>query len=74
MVLLNAEGGLSPMEVIQAATRNAARAIQLGDRIGTVEPGKDADITVVRGDPLARLSDMRRVVLVLKGGKPVSLK
>lgn len=60
-----------PMAAIQAATATNARILRVGDRLGTVEPGKLADVIAVRGDPLAEpalFDDPDRVVLVVKGG------
>jgi imidazolonepropionase-like amidohydrolase len=62
------EAGLTPLEVILAGTRNAAFVCGQGDRLGTLEPGKLADLIVVDGDPLTDLQAMQRVVLVLKDG------
>jgi imidazolonepropionase-like amidohydrolase len=73
MVLLKSQGGLSNEEVIQAATRNAAQVLRMSDQVGTLEPGKVADITVIAGDPLTHLEDIRKVALVLQGGIPVCL-
>jgi imidazolonepropionase-like amidohydrolase len=50
--LLMEEGGLSAMEAIVAGTRHAAEACLLGDEVGTLEPGKRADLLLVDGDPL----------------------
>jgi len=66
--------GLSAREALVAATRTAAQALGLGDRVGTIEPGKIADLVVVDGDPLARvgiLRDRHRIWLVLQHGAPV---
>ena len=66
--------GLSPMEAIQAGTRNAAELVGTADRTGTVEAGKLADLVVCEGDPLADvalLGDRSRVVLVVQGGEVV---
>lgn len=63
---------LDPMRAIVSATRNNARIMRLEDRLGTVEPGKLADLIAVRGDPLAEpeiFDDPSRVVLVIKGGE-----
>lgn len=65
---LMVEGGLSPMDVIVAATRNGAEVCQLLDQTGTVETGKWADIIVIDGDPLTDLSALERVKLVFKEG------
>lgn len=60
--------GMSPMEAIQTATRNAASLIGVEKDIGTVEPGKFADLTAVPGDLLADISLVRHVSFVMKGG------
>jgi imidazolonepropionase-like amidohydrolase len=61
--------GMSATEMIQAATANAAQAIGLGDRVGTLEVGKQADMIVVDGDPLADFGVMEQVIYVVKGGE-----
>ncbi|MCU0290463.1 MAG: amidohydrolase family protein [Thermoanaerobaculaceae bacterium] len=62
------QAGMSPAAIIQAATRNGARVCGLGDRLGTVEAGKTADLLVVRGDPLADLEALTDVRLVMHSG------
>jgi cytosine/adenosine deaminase-related metal-dependent hydrolase len=47
------QAGLSPLEVLRAATLDGARALGMGDHVGSVEPGKLADLVVVEADPLA---------------------
>ncbi len=61
--------GLTPLEVIEASTRNAARVCGHGEELGTLEPGKLADVIVVAGDPLVNMDAMRQVVVVIKGGQ-----
>jgi imidazolonepropionase-like amidohydrolase len=63
--------GLGPHAAIVAATRNAAELCQVADRLGTVEPGKLADLIVVAGDPLEDIHHLRRLLLVIKGGQVV---
>src|SRR4051812_19485578 len=63
-----AEAGMTPMEVLVASTRNAARAMGRVD-IGTLEPGKLADLVVLDADPLAAVANLRRVRLVARGGE-----
>jgi imidazolonepropionase-like amidohydrolase len=63
--------GLSPLEAIHAATGEAARAIGIADKVGTLTPGRAADILVVDGDPSERISDLRSVRMVMKGGRTV---
>ena len=67
------EKGLTPMQAIQAATGWAAECVGLEGEIGSVEPGKYADLLVIDGDPLADigvLRDRNRIRLGLKGGEP----
>ena len=67
--------GLTPAEAMVAATRTAAEALDLGDRIGTVQEGKLADLLIVDGDPLSEpelLGDDSRIWLVLQLGVPVA--
>ena len=62
------EAGLTPLEAITVGTLNGARYLGRDDRIGTIAPGKQADLVVVRGDPSTRIADVRNVELVFKGG------
>lgn len=61
--------GMSPMEAIAAATVNAADLLGLPDEIGTLEPGKSADIIAVRGDPLADITVLKSVNFVMARGQ-----
>jgi imidazolonepropionase-like amidohydrolase len=63
--------GLGSHGAIVAATRNAAELCRVEDRLGTVEPGKLADLIVVAGDPLEDIHQLRRLLLVIKGGRVV---
>jgi len=60
--------GMSPMDAILTATRNAADLLGWGDRIGAVAPGLFADIIAVPGDPLTDPALLERVSFVMKGG------
>jgi imidazolonepropionase-like amidohydrolase len=62
---------LTPEEVIVALTRNAAAYLDLSDEIGTLEPGKIGDMVIIRGDPLADLSNLANVMVVIQGGQVV---
>jgi imidazolonepropionase-like amidohydrolase len=63
---------MTPMEMIQSATANAAYAVGLGDAVGTLEVGKQADVIVVDGDPFEDFRVMREeMVYVVKGGELV---
>ena len=65
------EAGLTPMEAIQAGTRVNAEMLQWDDRLGTLEPGKLADIIAVAGNPLEDISELERVSFVMLGGNVV---
>ena len=62
------EVGYEPLEAISAATSSGAELLGVADRVGTLEPGKLADVIAVPGDPLADLTRIRDVTTVLKGG------
>jgi imidazolonepropionase-like amidohydrolase len=70
IVLLHG-AGMTTMQAIQAATRNAARVLGLEQETGTLAPGKCADILVVEGNPLDRLDCLRQVRHVLRAGERV---
>jgi imidazolonepropionase-like amidohydrolase len=64
--------GMTPMEAILSATRNAARAIKLDKELGTVEAGKFADIIAVKGNPLKDirvLQQKKNIQMVMKEGR-----
>jgi imidazolonepropionase-like amidohydrolase len=67
-IRLMAENGLTPMQALQAATRNPARLLQEEDHLGTLEIGKLADVIAVAGNPLSDLNVLANVRLVMKGG------
>src|SRR5262249_49236516 len=56
-----ASGGLTPVEVLRTATTVSADAMGVGADLGSVEPGKLADLTFIDGDPLQNIKDLRRV-------------
>ncbi len=60
--------GLPPVAALRAGTINAARAIGVSERLGTIQPGKYADLYVVRGDPLTSITDSRRGLYVVRAG------
>ena len=61
--------GETPLHAIVAATSLNAEALGLGERIGAIAPGLDADIIAVDGDPLHDITALRRVSFVMKGGR-----
>ncbi|HWA87870.1 MAG TPA: amidohydrolase family protein [Opitutus sp.] len=60
--------GMSPADALFAATRNAADLIGASDRIGSIQPGRFADLVATTGDPLANPAQFRHVDFVMKGG------
>jgi imidazolonepropionase-like amidohydrolase len=67
------ELGMTPMQAIQAGTRVNAEMLEMDDRIGTLEPGKLADLIAVPGDPLSDIGTLRHVEFVMIGGQVVRL-
>jgi len=63
------EVGLSPMEAIVGATRNGAKVIGVADRLGTVEPGKLADLLILDANPLDDIRNIRKIDRVILDGK-----
>jgi imidazolonepropionase-like amidohydrolase len=63
--------GMPALDVIRAVTTNAAEMLGWQDRIGSIEPGKFADIVAVSGDPIADVTELERVRFVMKGGQVV---
>lgn len=62
------QAGMPPLEALQAATINAAMLLRKEGEIGSIAPGKWADIVAVRGDPMRDISIMRDVAFVMKDG------
>lgn len=67
-VELLVEAGFTPLEAIHIATYNGAKYLGQLDRIGSLAPGKQADIVVVKGDPSRSISDIENVEVVFKDG------
>ena len=63
------KNGMQPMAAIKAATVNAADLLGRSDTIGTIAPGKDADIIAVDGDPIANIRERESVDFVMKHGR-----
>ena len=61
--------GMTPYEALRTATSLPARQIGVGDDLGSVTPGKLADLALVRGNPLRRIEDAANVRAVTKGGR-----
>jgi hypothetical protein len=67
-VELLVEAGFTPVEAIRIATANGAQFLGELDRIGTIAPGKQADIVVIKGDPSKQIADIENVETVFKDG------
>ena len=65
---LMTRSGMTPMQAIVAATANGAEIIGQASKLGTIEPGKLADMIVIAGDPLTDISAIRGIELVVRGG------
>jgi imidazolonepropionase-like amidohydrolase len=66
---LYVQAGMTPLEAIQTATTAAARAMNLADDSGSIEPGKRADLILVNGNPLENISNIRKVARVIANGR-----
>jgi imidazolonepropionase-like amidohydrolase len=66
-----AESGMKPMDIIYAATRNAADLLGMQNEVGTLETGKLADIIAVPGNPLQDIRALEHPGFVMKGGTVV---
>ena len=66
-----ADAGLKPLDILRAATLNAADLLGIQDRTGTLEAGKAADLIAVPGDPLTDVRQLEKVDFVMKGGAVV---
>jgi imidazolonepropionase-like amidohydrolase len=65
------EAGMSPMEVLVAATRTSAEIVNARDRLGTLQPGKLADVVACDGNLAVHMRDLRQTRFVMKGGSVV---
>lgn len=68
-VELLVEAGFTPFEAIHIATENGAKFLGEDDKIGTLKPGKAADLVVIHGDPTQKIEDIEQVETVFKDGK-----
>ncbi len=66
---LYVQAGLTPMQAIQTATITPAKAMKTDAKTGSIEAGKNADITIIDGDPLTNIREIRKVSVVIKSGK-----
>jgi len=69
-----ADAGLTPMQVIQSATKWPAEAVRAGSQLGTIEAGKLADVMIVDADPLADIQNLKKISTVIFDGKALDGK
>jgi predicted amidohydrolase YtcJ len=62
------EAGFTPEQAIQIMTSNGAKVLGFADRLGTIVPGKQADLVILRGDPTRTPGDIRNVETVYRQG------
>jgi imidazolonepropionase-like amidohydrolase len=65
------KGGQDPLVAITSATSLAAESLGLGDQIGSIAPGYEADLIAVDGDPLRDIGALEHVAFVMKSGRVV---
>ena len=64
--------GATPIQAIQAATKTAAELCGVGEDLGTVEPGKIADLIAVRENPMENINHLRNLSIVIKDGQVIT--
>jgi imidazolonepropionase-like amidohydrolase len=62
------DAGVDPVSAMVSAHSLAAEAMRMGDRIGSIAPGYQADVIALDGDPIKDITAVRRVIFVMKGG------
>jgi imidazolonepropionase-like amidohydrolase len=62
------EAEFTPVEAVKIATLNGAKWLGVDDKVGTIAPGKQADLVLIQGNPTAKISDVRNVKIVFKDG------
>jgi imidazolonepropionase-like amidohydrolase len=63
------EAGISPLEVIKIATRNGAQALGIENDVGTIEPGKQADMIILSDNPVDEISNTKKIEAVINNGQ-----
>ncbi len=66
---LLAEAGIKPLEVIEIATNNGATALGIDDRVGTIQPGKQADMIILSASPIENINNTKEIEAVLVDGR-----
>lgn len=67
-LIMLVENGFTPVEAIKIATTNGAQTLKVLDSVGTIAPGKAADLVLVNGNPAANIRDIQRIDMVFKDG------
>jgi cytosine/adenosine deaminase-related metal-dependent hydrolase len=62
------EAGFTPVEAVKIASANGAEFLGVLDKVGTITPGKQADLVVIQGDPSTKIADINNVRTVFKDG------
>jgi imidazolonepropionase-like amidohydrolase len=68
------EAGIKPLEVIKIATKNGAESLGILDKVGTIEPGKQADMMILAANPIQNISNTRKIEAVMDDGRFVDRK
>ena len=63
------EAGISPLDVIKISTRNGADVIGILNKVGTIEPGKEADLIILTANPVTNISNTKKIEAVINDGK-----
>ena len=69
---LMVKAGLTPMQALVAATGGAARIMKLDEQLGTLQPGRQADLVVLRANPLSDITNTRQLDAVWIAGQPLA--
>jgi imidazolonepropionase-like amidohydrolase len=65
------EAGISPLEVIKIATRNGAQALGIDKDVGTIEPGKEADMIILSDNPVVSITNTKKIEAVINNGQVI---
>ena len=68
------DAGLTPMQAIQAATKNGAEILRLDSKLGTIEKGKIADLVLLDANPLESIANTKKIFRVIQGGRVIDTK
>jgi imidazolonepropionase-like amidohydrolase len=63
------EAGIPPLDIIKIATRNGAQVLGIENDVGTIEPGKQADMIILSGNPVDNISNTKKIEAVINNGQ-----